>query len=365
MKKLLFIFLLFPLLVFGQAEKTHRAVILDSIKAFNGGIIDVKDTLSLDALAVYKTDLSSQYTSRSLVDSAFVGSVISGGGIGGSIIANQVAFGTGVDIIGGDVNLIWDNTTKRLSIGNPASSLSAFNIKGTGVNGNNIRLFDSGDKIRMICDASTTNGGNMGLFDASVTPVSTLELFGQIRSKIERGLTVGDGTTASSEFFIKSTNDGGFRLQTSANATKVTISQNATNGGYFQLNNPGGTQTVQLLATTSGGLDNYINSGNFGVGLASSISARLHISGINATNANMALKVSDNTGVTSLFIVRNGGNIGIGTESEFGNGVLVIAIANATTVPSANPTGGGVLYVEGGALKYRGSSGTVTTIANP
>jgi len=25
---------------------------------------------------------------------------------------------------------------------------------------------------------------------------------------------------------------------------------------------------------------------------------------------------------------------------------------------------GGILYVEGGALKYRGSSGTVTTIAN-
>ena len=30
----------------------------------------------------------------------------------------------------------------------------------------------------------------------------------------------------------------------------------------------------------------------------------------------------------------------------------------------STPSGGGVLYVEGGALKYRGSSGTVTTIAN-
>ena len=33
------------------------------------------------------------------------------------------------------------------------------------------------------------------------------------------------------------------------------------------------------------------------------------------------------------------------------------------TAPSANLTGGGILYVEAGALKYRGSSGTVTTIA--
>ena len=44
-------------------------------------------------------------------------------------------------------------------------------------------------------------------------------------------------------------------------------------------------------------------------------------------------------------------------------GQKVIYIADATTVPSTNPSGGGVLYVEAGALKYRGSSGTVTTIA--
>ena len=61
--------------------------------------------------------------------------------------------------------------------------------------------------------------------------------------------------------------------------------------------------------------------------------------------------------------IDSSGNVGIGTTS-FGSGVVVVAIANATTVPSANPTGGGVLYVQAGALKYRGSAGTVTTIAN-
>jgi hypothetical protein len=66
---------------------------------------------------------------------------------------------------------------------------------------------------------------------------------------------------------------------------------------------------------------------------------------------------------TDKFHFRGNGNLGIGTTS-FGGGVSsVIAIANATTVPSSNPVGGGVLYVEGGALKYRGSSGTITTIA--
>ena len=57
------------------------------------------------------------------------------------------------------------------------------------------------------------------------------------------------------------------------------------------------------------------------------------------------------------------GNVGIGTADQFGSGVKVIGIANSTTTPTTNPTSGGVLYVESGALKYRGSSGTVTTIA--
>jgi hypothetical protein len=37
-------------------------------------------------------------------------------------------------------------------------------------------------------------------------------------------------------------------------------------------------------------------------------------------------------------------------------------VANSVGVPSNNPTGGGILYVEAGELKYRGSSGTVTSL---
>ena len=51
------------------------------------------------------------------------------------------------------------------------------------------------------------------------------------------------------------------------------------------------------------------------------------------------------------------------TTLAFGGGAGVIGIANAATNPSTNPAGGGVLYVTGGALTYRGSAGTVTTIA--
>lgn len=49
-------------------------------------------------------------------------------------------------------------------------------------------------------------------------------------------------------------------------------------------------------------------------------------------------------------------------STSLGGGLGVVALGNADTVPSTNPTGGGVLYAEAGALKYRGSSGTVTTL---
>lgn len=55
-------------------------------------------------------------------------------------------------------------------------------------------------------------------------------------------------------------------------------------------------------------------------------------------------------------------NIQLGAGAGFGSGDVVISIANAATVPTTNPSGGGILYCQGGALKYRGSSGTVTTL---
>ena len=55
-------------------------------------------------------------------------------------------------------------------------------------------------------------------------------------------------------------------------------------------------------------------------------------------------------------------NLGLNGAISAGGGVGIAFIANATTAPTTNPTGGGILYAEAGALKYRGSSGTVTTL---
>lgn len=55
--------------------------------------------------------------------------------------------------------------------------------------------------------------------------------------------------------------------------------------------------------------------------------------------------------------------LGVTAADSFAGGKGIIFIANAQTAPSETPTGGGIFFTEAGALKYKGSAGTVTTIA--
>lgn len=76
-----------------------------------------------------------------------------------------------------------------------------------------------------------------------------------------------------------------------------------------------------------------------------------------------AKAVSNNGSAYDLMLQPAGGNIGVGAVGSFGSSAAgVIGIANGTA-PTTSPAGIGQLYVSAGALKYRGSSGTVTTIA--
>ena len=74
--------------------------------------------------------------------------------------------------------------------------------------------------------------------------------------------------------------------------------------------------------------------------------------GASITSWTRALEVYK-SGIISVLGASAGGAVG-----------ACLAMTNVTTAPTTNPTGGGVLYVQSGALKYRGSGGTVTTIAN-
>jgi len=70
--------------------------------------------------------------------------------------------------------------------------------------------------------------------------------------------------------------------------------------------------------------------------------------------------VYDKINSTLVPLSGTGGNTGSITYSQFINADRLL-IPNGTA-PTASLAGGGIMYVEAGALKYRGSSGTVTTI---
>lgn len=76
-----------------------------------------------------------------------------------------------------------------------------------------------------------------------------------------------------------------------------------------------------------------------------------------------SLSINYTDGTSLLVAYEPGsGNIRFRT-TDVGGGVGVMGIGNVVVAPSTTPAGGGILYVEGGALKWKGSSGTVTTVA--
>jgi hypothetical protein len=132
------------------------------------------------------------------------------------------------------------------------------------------------------------------------------------------------------------------------NQPALRISQAGKRGGAASIRIDDPNPDIELIET-----DQIAPAGKYEIAVQSD---KLQINGRNASDSGFETVV--------VFQRRAaGGNIGLGTTSQFGEGEGVIAIANSSVVPSVNPAGGGILYVENGALKYRGSNGTITTIA--
>jgi hypothetical protein len=123
-------------------------------------------------------------------------------------------------------------------------------------------------------------------------------------------------------------------------------------------------KTAAAAFTVANAAGVYVSNASLGAGSAITTLCGLDIEALSVGGTNIAIRTGANPCLLGGEVTHAANtSLGGGTGS-YGGGAKVIFIANATTNPSTNPSGGGVLYVDSGALKYRGSSGTVTTIAN-
>lgn len=139
-----------------------------------------------------------------------------------------------------------------------------------------------------------------------------------------------------------------------------------------------GTQTFNTAVTVLGTTNGFGNGAGGGTGSYVQVG---HFDNTNAIvqansqggNTNLLLRVTGtgviNLGTASTETMRvdptHGVRIGSAVTQPSGSQFAHLAMANIGVAISDTPSSGGWLYVEGGALKYKGSSGTVTVLGQP
>lgn len=201
--------------------------------------------------------------------------------------------------------------------------------------------------------------------------------------------TGGTATTTKPHFLIEptgttstawSTNGTCIGANAASGFTGNLIDVKTNNTSQFRVSGAGTATTTSIVATQDITVPAILRDASYqyfymdvnGLRLGSGTNTIRFYSGISTIgttdlglgrNAAGILEVNSGTGGTFRDVRLR--DMYVNGMTSLGGGVGQIAIANATTVPTSNPTGGGLLYVEAGSLKFRGSSGTVTTLASP
>jgi len=176
---------------------------------------------------------------------------------------------------------------------------------------------------------------------------------------------VGSGVAAALSNTVNSEN-GLCALDASANINIQGRIYSGAVDSYFGGSNPAAYNGINVINTSPTGYCtiNWIvgpsgANGYAGINYAPGLFYKIGVLGNDTTTPIMFVN-NNNTEQARADVY---GNIFLGMTARASSAQKTLHLANATA-PTGNPSGGGVLYVENGALKYRGSSGTVTTIAN-
>jgi hypothetical protein len=270
--------------------------------------------------------------------------------------------------------VLWSVTAGGRIVGASGTSGALFDIKTGGGVGASIQSSFStqtSNLLQLLNSSSTVLGGrnaNAQIFTGSTTSIT---------SNVGGATTAasGDGTTAT----LTMTSATNLAVGDIVVVAGVTPTGYNTTGSVVTAVSNSGTFTVSYANATTG---SHPVAGTVSTPAQASITPRsagtigLIVKGV-ASQATNLQEWQNSSGTTVARISSNGlmgafagfstasstNTLINGTATGVGGGLGILAIGNVVTVPSSNPTGGGVLYVEAGALKHRGSGGLVTTIA--
>jgi hypothetical protein len=202
--------------------------------------------------------------------------------------------------------------------------------------------WQSGGYLEFAVDAAVVNGQAPATrFGISVNPNNAIAVQA-FRINSDKKFICGDSMTAYTE--------ADFNLVCVAGVDRIhtLFAQNSGGGQNFKLNFATYTTGYTNGAPAS---INVIDS-NFSCSFR--FDHKLTGASSNSQAPSLRLDSAANMPNAAFFIA----------TGSYGGGQGVIFIGNRNTAPSSNPVGGGLLSVNAGALVWRGSAGTVTTIAN-
>lgn len=238
----------------------------------------------------------------------------------------------------------------RLSIpyGYDTTEMGVFSAN-LNVVGNKLRVSAGAGNVRMLelCGSLSSN----------LTPDTSHQ-----RWQLVANATAESGSNVGSDFELRNFNDSGVAI-----STGLFVKRSNGFTGIGGNTSPGQLLDVGIASSSGTAAFARVNRGTTsqlsGYLWATAGTERWSLRFPNDTTNDLHMR-DVNAGKTPLVFENGGVNIQLlSATKSFGGGSGVIGIANTTTAPTSNPSAGGVLYVESGALKFRGSSGTVTTIA--
>ena len=348
MRKFAFIILLlFPLIAFPQAEKRYRSIIIDSIKALSGGIIDAKDNVkfekaisiggALDGSAILTVTSTTQgalmprmnTAARDAISSPTDGLLIfnnqtnqyeffestwqavGGGGDGNGIYDNsntvtgariitQNEFDITFDATGGVGKFILKNNINQVLTLDGTGANSAIEYQIGGVAKVTTGFFSVGDRFEIFGGALITGFNTVtGNVAFGAIPNLANTPFRVARSSATQQTSLYDNTSGNNAIMIRSLALSKLDFDNQTDGNPGSIWSDNTNGLRLRTNG------VDRLAIGE-------SSGDIGMGMTTTTpGARVNIRGVNAAPTSDAFLVEDNVG-TDLFRVENAGDVGIG-----------------------------------------------------